>query len=796
MSRKDQIEDNIRHFADGVYESTNGAHRFGKVEIYTNAENKNNADVVWIAKCWPNAHVGGRGWNGERIEFCDTFINTANFLSKTRSGGYILAHEWGHFAYALFDEYKNSSSPCSLYISDPCKSDVGVSNSIMNDTWKAIGRNETLGDLKWLNFSTKLNNDGESITTNAQARVYKASAWETLARDITSDPQNQDAQYKTFYKNLAAVAPAADQASSIEIGTYNATTKTYQVNATAQATAREKLSFVWKGVSTARRAASGVDKRPMVRIIAIENSANIHPYQLATVKIAANQLIRKAEIGDVVAVAAFGSDTQIVSSLTMINSEEDKKNLIQSVKSIQSSTLSPKLETVVQKISDMVKAAIASLPASHPANQYEKDIYLFAQGFTSNNGESIGLGDMISKANDSNIRVFSFALNETTEKTLRVLSEMTHGKSWFTPTLESLRDALSNLLDTASPMLDVIVAADQATFTSNKEFPFLVDSTLGELSISIYYSGTLNGTTLSLVAPDGTIQTLTTNECASDNEIAGKNSCLVRVSRPVAGDWKLQATTANSSGVNVSFDVHALPLDNKEVFFASVNALPKITTSNKPIVVEATILGNAVTSYGESQLPITNLTISGVVKKPEGTLETLTLYDDGTGDDKRANDGVYTASLKGETSGEYLVTVKLDNKLGSGQFTSTGISYAPAPDGSTPSDTVIPVTNKFERVVQTQVLVKPALEDYKRVMNWGEAMFAQLNNQPLLVGFDKQDMDIPPYKVRFYPSSNTYLGFNPTDGKMYVYNPTIFGAGVVPVGEMSSFLVEAKKAEF
>ncbi|MEY3220823.1 MAG: hypothetical protein RIT27_2180 [Pseudomonadota bacterium] len=654
INRKEQIEDNIRHWADGVYESTNGAHRLGKVEINTNGANADNTDVLWVASCWPNARIGGRGKAGARIQYCDTFPNNGNpisFLQRTRSGGYTMTHEWGHFAYALFDEYK-SGDECSK-ASFPCKSDVGVSNSIMHNQWNAVGANETLGDLNWLNFSTKINNDGANITTNAQARVYKASAWETLVRDTSLDPINFG---RAFYKGLVAVAPAAGQAPSIELGTYNATTGTYQINTTAQATAREKLSFVWKGASTVRRAASGIDKRPMVKIIAIENSANIHPQQLATVKIAANQLIRKAEIGDVIAVAAFASETQIVSSFTLINSEEDKKNIIQSVKSIQPSVLPPKLETVVQKISDMVQTAIASFPASHPLNQYEKDIYLFAQGFTSNNGESIGLGDMISKANDSNIRIFSFALNETTEKTLRVLSEMTHGKSWFTPTLESLRDALSNLLDAASPMLDVIVAADQATFSSNKEFPFLVDSTLGELSISIYYSGTSNGTTLSLVAPDGTMRTLTTNECPSDdNEIAGKNSCLVRVSHPVIGDWKLRATTTNSSGINVSFDAHALPLDNKEVFFASVNALPKITAPNKPVIVEATVSGNAVTSYGESQLPITHLTVSGVVKKPNGTLETLTLHDDGTGNDKQANDGVYTASLTGEISGEYLV---------------------------------------------------------------------------------------------------------------------------------------------
>jgi hypothetical protein len=224
MSRKGQIEDNIRHWADGVYESTNGAHRLGKVTIDTNggSTTSNIVDVLWVASCWPNANPGGRGKAGGRIEHCDTFkAANVDYLSRTRSGGYTIAHEWGHFAYALRDEYQNVSQKCDIpqqpsqHPYPPCESDVGVIDSIMHSQWKAVGRNETLGDLNWLNFSTKRNNDGANITTNAQARTYKASAWETLTRDPSLDPMNFG---RVFYKGLVAVAPAAVKPLALNLG--------------------------------------------------------------------------------------------------------------------------------------------------------------------------------------------------------------------------------------------------------------------------------------------------------------------------------------------------------------------------------------------------------------------------------------------------------------------------------------------------------------------------------------------------------------------------------------------------
>jgi len=81
MQNKEAIEANFRHMAEGIYEATNGAHTLGKVTIYTDAAYNDNAAVVWVKECWPNAHINGLGSAGQRIEHCDIFPNGGNPMS-------------------------------------------------------------------------------------------------------------------------------------------------------------------------------------------------------------------------------------------------------------------------------------------------------------------------------------------------------------------------------------------------------------------------------------------------------------------------------------------------------------------------------------------------------------------------------------------------------------------------------------------------------------------------------------------------------------------------------------------
>ena len=217
-------EDIVRYFADGVFEQSNGAHKLHTVTIYPSQGLKGRANIEWIASCWPNAHPSGYGVTGLRVEMCESFSGV-NFLNDHAAGGYVLAHEWGHYFYALYDEYRGNDTCPAKWPSTPCTSDTPVQNSIMNSQWNARG-----GNYAWLNFSTALND----TRNTAQYRVYDASGWVTLARLPAHDPRNgmlTNLPKRRYYPELAAVAPQAGQAPRIDLVSNN--------------TARSALQIVW-----------------------------------------------------------------------------------------------------------------------------------------------------------------------------------------------------------------------------------------------------------------------------------------------------------------------------------------------------------------------------------------------------------------------------------------------------------------------------------------------------------------------------------------------------------------------
>ena len=221
-------EDIVRYFADGVFEESNGAHKLRTVTIYPNQGLMGRANIEWIANCWPNAHPSGYGVTGLRVEMCDSFSGV-NFLVDHEAGGYVLAHEWGHYFYGLYDEYRNGSTCQASWPSLPCERDTPVQNSIMNSQWNARG-----GNYSWLNFSASLNN----TRNTAQHRVYQTSGWETLSRSPALDPRNgvlTNYPTRLYYPELANVAPQLGQSPRIDL--------------VANHTARSAIQIVWANSS-------------------------------------------------------------------------------------------------------------------------------------------------------------------------------------------------------------------------------------------------------------------------------------------------------------------------------------------------------------------------------------------------------------------------------------------------------------------------------------------------------------------------------------------------------------------
>ena len=205
------------YFADAIYEMSNGAHKIGTITIYQNSENFWTTNVQWAAEQWPRANTNTYGGDG-RVSMGDVFPfpTPYNVLlpDNQRGAGYTLGHEWGHYYYGLYDEYKGSAAS-SDRLASPIASDIPVENSVMDNQWRADSSN----DFNWLNFSTPqftLNGQGKT----GQDRVFGASGWETLARPPAQDPRDGlrwAYPDRLYYPELAAVAPQGNALPSIEL---------------------------------------------------------------------------------------------------------------------------------------------------------------------------------------------------------------------------------------------------------------------------------------------------------------------------------------------------------------------------------------------------------------------------------------------------------------------------------------------------------------------------------------------------------------------------------------------------
>jgi hypothetical protein len=238
--------------ADAIYEMTNGKHYLRKVTFYQNGQEWHSAHVRWTQCQWPKAHPGGYARRAlgsqEYISMGDIWpsnhdatpagcANPHHYLltneNARKIGGYVFAHEMGHYFYGLYDEYATSQG------------DVPIQQSVMTNQGCALSA-QACSDpnyLRWLNFSNgqNFNVNNPQHRLNAQYRGYGSNAWHTLLRSPWQDPAwtyLNSKPRRAFYPELAGVAPQPGTWPTIELPG-------------SSATARLQLDFHWPSATSA-----------------------------------------------------------------------------------------------------------------------------------------------------------------------------------------------------------------------------------------------------------------------------------------------------------------------------------------------------------------------------------------------------------------------------------------------------------------------------------------------------------------------------------------------------------------
>jgi calcium-activated chloride channel regulator 4 len=684
-SKKTALENIIGFFADAVYEMSNGAHQIGQVTIYTDSAYKDKADVVWVKDCRPMAAVSGYGHAGQQFTMCDT-SGPENYLQNATMqavGGYgALGHEWGHYFYSVYDEYPDSDTECDVYSPEmPCKDDKMVKNSIMSQGDNAAPPE---GDLNWLNFSTAVNNN---TSTNVQYRMYGASAWETLARPLSKDPRQGVIVNETdrlYHPELQAVAPKPGQMPSIELAGSGVPSQV----------ARKKLKIVWKGGNTtSTRKPDESGEHASVLQLVIDRSNSVSSERLEELKTSVQQWLKEVNVGDFIGVISFDNTPTVVHPLTRIDGEATKEAISNAIMAMTQSSNPPALGDALQLALDGL------MNAGSEIESLVWSVYLFA------NGESVAGTPplaIIPRFQETYVPIYAFGLNadETTEVSLQQLADETAGEYRFTATQKELLTALESADQASSPTVDVNLKVGWDLVTNTKEFPFYVDSSIGQLGITLSYSGDLSSATLTVVDPNGNTHSVTEADCeVFEGEFDKQTYCETAIANSVEGTWTLQVV-AHIPELDLLYWVNGTPKDNGATFFAFVESLNgEVLEYPQPLLLSANVIKDT---------PITGITVTGTLQTPAGYVEEFTMRDDGVAPDAKANDGYYAALLDYAIDGYYYITIEFDNTANTGQSTDLGMVHAPAQNSNTPKRGLRPVGEKFERVAEIQINVTGA----------------------------------------------------------------------------------------
>lgn len=654
---REPYEHIIEFFADGVFEASNGVHRIGTVRMYGSRELSDRADILWTEDCWPQAHVSGRNVANQHISMCDRFKSN-DFLEDEagwRGGGYALAHEWGHYFYSLYDEYRCSQGCDNADPWQPHATDDAVDESIMSNQWRARG-----GDFDWLNFSTARNAETDTV----QFRVYGASGWETLARPLSEDPrdgQRQVLPWRIFYSELASVAPAGDSRPAIDL----------------PGTARQDLEIIWMTDAISYQ-------------IVLDHSGSMdYDNKMESARIAAKLMLDVAEIGRTsVGVIEFDEAVSIVHPLTLIDSEQTREAVKAGIDSIM-----PAGSTA---IGDAARQGLASLLAS-AGDGSNRIVYLLTDGQSNAGSDPLSV---IPEYQSAEIPLYTFGFgNDVSSSLLQRMAQDTGGQYYFSPT--SLAD-LSRVFQDANQRSSstVGIADSSATVTSGSPatFPFFVDNTLTQMDIVSIHQGPPDALSLELRGPDNS--TLRPEACHSSGS---ETLCVFSQATPAAGEWSLVAAATGGAGVPYTYRVSGRA-DGDLTFTASVNLIGgEVTLYPQPIEVMAILSREA---------PIAGAGVEAVIERPSGAMEQFELADDGIPPDAIANDGRYSALLSYEEDGPHTISVEFNNEAGGAEVSFLSYQHSLGPDGEyAPPQESIPVPDNFHRLARTQTTVVGVRQD-------------------------------------------------------------------------------------
>ncbi len=707
-AERELYEDVLEHFARGVYEASNGAHKIRNITIHQNGHQKRFADIIWnhgVASERPGARavMGGILDDLGKIYVHDLTQHIdaggADYIDHVRGTpeqreqlGYVLTHEFVHYAYALGDEYSRAL--------DRELTDQAI--TLMSVAQFGASYGTTQPDLQWLNISTPetLQYQEAGLT---QITIWGERGWPMLvktcnerprARSRSSAPLVSDAGEFEFvphfplnvqYPRLAAVAPtSANTWTSPNDGvTYPSMIPDLYDNPNAT-DPLEHLNVVWLDSSNVEMdlildisgsmtgtplqnvitAASGfVDGVPLTRttlgVTTFETAVNTGVVPLQAIDSAADQTAVK----NAIAAITVGDDTAMFAG---------------------------------------AKASLEKLESFRTSNgtNAHRLVFLLSDGNDNASG-TVTEAEVLGLYQDAGVRMHTVGyadrdMNESFFGPLQRLAEGTggvfhHGITAAPDLQEAMRIALGDAL-----------SVQDVPFIDNAE-AFSLDVVFAQLVFTVDYELNAGGAVdFTVLTPGGTAAA---RQVFTQTNPDGSFRATIRVDQPAlqaggVGQWQLVPSFSGAGGSITARRLSAVP--------GAAAPIELVTRSHKTSYVYPEPIEVFARTFEESEL--TGLDVAATLTTPSGVVRTVAMNDDGVGNDAHAGDGLYSGIVGDYTEdGVYTLSVISSNASGTGVVIVPQGEYGP--DGEVLDPIFRPLGKTFSRRRDIQFRVEGVAGD-------------------------------------------------------------------------------------
>lgn len=549
-----RLKNSFQQFAKDVFTMTEGQQKIRKLYVFTNSEQMNTADIRFKnVGGRSNAHAGGIFHSGGRI------LTYTGFSSgSARSDSYIghtIAHEFGHYAHSLYDEYKGSASS-STRPSKPLSGD-NARPTIMNRQ----------GTYQWYSVDSDYDTAAEKVT--AQWRVYQASAWETLVKNPTNDkipntfqpafPRVRYSEFDGFGIPTPLTKPSTGWNSDFEI----------------------------------------IYVSGSVAVLVIDDSGSMGGAPMAAAIASAKQFVDLMNIGEKVAVVGFDGSARIDIGVTELT-DQAAKDLVKAA-----------IDGLVAGGGTSFSSALSttqSLLTSESSASQNRYVVMMSDGQASTPSTTF--------YQQNNIPIYTIGLGSgVNASVLTAIASATNGTYTSSPTASELanvyaqvrRDTVGNEQLVGQSENDVAAGATQTWSTE-------ISSEAGATKFSLNWDAG-SSMDFSITRPDGLIITPATLP-AGVTYVSGSTYAIYRVESPATGEW---VSSATSSGVVTSKVTQEVTTDSTLAVAVSLQGgdypqpIAILTTVTAPeSVVGATVVAEIVPPAGAPAIPDIDLLDDGV----------------------------------------------------------------------------------------------------------------------------------------------------------------------------------------